>query len=189
MKLTIDGIGVVIGPNFTQKVEKRLQKFSRILDEDADVSIKFSKQKKEFKAEITIKVRSTYYRAEHRARDLMLAFDGAMDKLDVQIRRQKSRVKNRRTGGPSFVEAYLNAMTEEEIPQVTLEDEEINFVKDKHYTMEPMDPHDAVIKMELLGHNFFVFNNAKTQEINVVYARSDGGYGILSPESDKSAEA
>lgn len=110
---------------------------------------------------------------------MMAAIDEAVDILEGQMTKYKSRLKDKSKKDGSFVDelnAFLNADEDYD------EEESLNIVRTKRFTVKPMDAEEAVMEMELLGHSFFVFRNAATDEINVVYKRKDGAYGLIDPE-------
>lgn len=173
MKITIVGRKVNLRDNFKGLVEKKLSKFDRIFDEDAEATATVTVERNRQTVEITIKQRGLIYRAEETALEMNDALDGVVSALGRQIRRNKTRLEKSKKVQPDFdlSDTYF------EEP-----DEEINVVKTKTFFVEVMTPEEAILQMNLLNHQFFLFREDEDGEINVVYKRKDGNYGLLKPE-------
>lgn len=156
-------------------VEKKLAKLDKFFTEQADVQVTFSLEKNRVKVEITIRDRALVYRAEDEQVDALDAFDKVFDMLVRQIRKEKTRLEKR------LRVALPEGIANEEEP---VEDDTFEIVRSKKFYMRPMDAEEAILEMNLIGHQFFVFRNADTNEINVVYRRKDGAYGLIEPELD-----
>ena len=161
-------------------VEKKLIKFDKLLNREVDVVINTSKEYKDEKVEITLSAGGGRLRSEEFAPDFYLAFDAAVDTLERQLRKYKTRWNNRRRGGESIRTGDWD-LPIDDLPEFE-EDEGPQIIRVKRFAMKPTYPEDAIIEMELLGHVFFMFLNAETDEINVVYKRKDGNYGLIEPE-------
>ncbi len=176
MKVIISGRNMRVRDSIKEMVENRLSKFDKYFQDDVDAHVTFSHQRNDQIVEVTIPLKhGVTLRAEERSLDMPLAIEMATDKLEKQITKHKSRLETRYKGHESI--------RFEAIPEV--EEEETNspvIVKNKRFFMKPMDAEEAVMQMELLGHNFFVFLNGDTGEMNVVYSRKDGKYGLIEPE-------
>ena len=174
MQVTITGRKVSPGASLTRYVEKKLAKFDRFFNDDAVADVTVSPEGKTARrVEITIRNGGMLFRAEEVADDAGQAVDKLMDVLTRQIRRNKTRLEKRlRTG--AFSEPPLAEPQEEET--------EFRVVRSKQFPVKPMDTDEAILQMNLLGHQFYMFRNMHTQEINVVYRRRDGDYGLLEPE-------
>lgn len=169
MKLTITGRKVTLKDSFKQKVEKKLMKFDRYFDEDSEARIIVTVEKERQTVEITINNRGIIYRAEETTTDMLYSLDGAVDSLFRQIHKNKTRLAKRMKAG-----AFEKAPEAE--PEA-----EYDVVRVKKFGVKPMDVEEAILQMNVSGHQFFAFFNNESNEINIVYKRSDGGYGVLEP--------
>ena len=177
MKVIVTGRNMHVRDSLVEQVEKKLSKFERYFNSDIEVHATFSHQKADQIVEITIPLKQgTTIRAEERSGNMESSIDMAIDKLARQISKHKTKLEKRYRGHETIrFEEIPNAETgEPDGPQI---------VRNKKFFMKPMDPEEAAMQMELLGHNFFVFRNRDTEEMNVVYARKDGKFGLIEPES------
>ncbi|MBE6857097.1 MAG: ribosome-associated translation inhibitor RaiA [Ruminococcus sp.] len=174
MKTTITAKKMQISQNFSdyaqQKIDAKLGKF---FGDDADARIVLSEVKNQIILELTVKYNSMIYRAERSAVDKNDALDDAIDKIIRQIRKNKTRIE-KRLKDTAFKEAFTDAVPEQTDYEV---------IKHKKFPMRPMDIEEAILQMNMLGHNFFMFSNASTGEINVVYKRAEGNYAVLEPDN------
>ena len=166
-------IGMEVTDALQAYAEKKVGKLDWFFGEDAEVVVKFSQQKGAKNiAEITINKKSVLFRAEEVSDDMYASIDSAVDKLSGQIRRHRTKLdKKFRSPAPAPVEA-----------EPIEEEEEKKLVKVKTFAVKPMSVEDAILQMEQLGHSFFVFDNADTGKVCVLYVRKDGDYGLLEPE-------
>jgi len=158
-----------------EKMELKLKKFDKIFDSDADVQLVLSKEKEREICEITIFYKDTIFRVEETTRDMYEAFDECIENLKKQIRKYKTRLENKFKG-----KKYEDELLEFN-DDFQNEDEETDFavIKTKKISVKPMFVEEAILQMNLLNHEFFVFRNAETNEIDIVYKRKDGNYGII----------
>ena len=166
----------VVSDSLKDRAEKKLNKLDRYFNREAETLIRFRQQRGGRNiAEITVSVDGLILRAEENSNDMYLSIDRAVDKLESQIRRYRTKL------GKRVREARAEAP--EEVVEPTFQ-EEVNYdvVRVKKFSVKPMDVDDAITQMELLGHNFFLFMNAETSAMNVLYRRNDGTYGLLVPE-------
>lgn len=174
MKITIVGRKVNLRNNFKDLVEKKLQKFDRIFDEDAEVTVTVTVERNRQTVEITAVQRGMIYRAEDTAEEMNEALDNVISALGRQIRKNKTRLEKAKKMAPG---AELADEYYEE------PDEEPEVARVKRFFVEVMTPEEAILQMEMLDHEFFLFRDDASGEINVVYRRKDGAYGLLVPES------
>ncbi len=175
MKTTITAKKMQIPQNFTEYAENRIDaKLSKFFGDDADAKIVMSEVKNNIILELTVKYNSMIYRAERKAEDKIVALDDAIDKIIRQIRKNKTRVE-KRLKDSAFKESFAEPVEE-------VEDYEV--IKRKKFKMRPMDVEEAILQMNMLGHAFFMFTNAESGEINLVYKRDDGNYAVLEPDKD-----
>lgn len=173
MNIKIVGRKVTLRDNFKSLVEKKLARFDRIFDEDAEATVTVTLERNRQTVEVTIKQMGMIYRAEATALEMNEALDIVVSKLGKQIRRNKTRLENsKKVKHVEFAEAYYDEP-----------EEEYSVVKTKRFFVKVMTVDEAILQMNLLEHEFFMFRNDSTGEINVVYKRNDGDYGLLEPES------
>ncbi|MFG6114690.1 ribosome hibernation-promoting factor, HPF/YfiA family [Halobacillus sp. MO56] len=184
MKYNIRGENLEVTEAIKDYVEKKVGKLERYFDEPvtSEVHVNLSVYNDEQEIEVTIPMKDLLLRAEERHTDLYAAIDLVVDKLERQIRKHKTKVnrKFRQEGAPKYVFAELEKEAQE-YQNGASEDEDIEIVKQKRFDLKPMDSEEAVLQMDMLGHNFYVYTNAETNETNVVYRRRDGKYGLIEP--------
>lgn len=164
----------VVSDSLKARAEKKLGKLDRYFNREAEALIRFRQQRGGRNiAEITVSVNGLILRAEENSNDMYLSVDRAVDKLESQIRRYRTKMgKHLR----DTIEAP------EEIAETAYEEASYDVVRVKKFAVKPMEVDDAITQMELLGHNFFLFMNSETETMNVLYRRNDGAYGLLVPE-------
>ena len=173
MKITIVGRKVNLRNNFKELAERKLSKFDRIFDEDAEATVTVTVERNRQTVEITIKQRGMIYRAEETALEMNDALDEVISALGRQIRRNKTRLEKSKKVSPDI--DFPDALYDEP-------DEEFHVVRTKSFFVKVMTPEEAILQMNMLGHEFFMFRDDASGEINVVYRRKDGDYGLLVPE-------
>jgi len=176
MRTIVSGKNIDITDALKDRVEKRLNKFERYFSPDTEAHVTLSVEKNRHIIEVTIPFNGVILRGEEATGDMYTSIDNVVEKLERQMRRQKTKLERRNKDGNIKFENWTVPAEEE------FEDEEIRIVRTKRFAMKPMPTEEAVLQMELLGHNFFVFSNAETDEVNVVYKRKDGNYGLIEPE-------
>ena len=180
MKINVVGRKVNLRDSFKEKVIKKLSKFDKIFGEDAEATVTASVEKRTKKIEITVLSKGFIYRVEQSAADLEEALDLAVARLSGQIRKNKTKLEKRYKGEQN-VPAFDVIDSAEEVDEAE-EDEDYRIVRSKKFSVKPMTADEAVLQMNMLGHQFFVFMNGETGAINLVYKRKDGNYGLLEPE-------
>ena len=163
----------------------RCKKFDRFLPDIIETRVEISKEftkstQDKFIAEITVHTKQKILRSEERSYDLHVAIDSAVNKLNSQIARLKGKRKHRRQGKETIRIEGIPALPEEVLDQLE-EDTQRKIVRTKQFAVIPMDEEEAVEQMQLLSHDFFVFFNANTGRINVLYKRTDKDFGLLDP--------
>ncbi|MDE5771877.1 MAG: ribosome-associated translation inhibitor RaiA [Ruminococcus sp.] len=175
MKTTITAKKMQIPQNFSEYAESKINtKLSKFFGDEADAKIVMSEIRNQIVLELTVRYNSIIFRAERMAEDKFVALDDAIDKIIRQIRRNKTKIEKRLKDN-AFKEAFV-----ETVPETA----DYEVIKHKKFKMRPMDIDEAILQMNMLGHNFFMFMNGNTGEINVVYKRSEGNYAVLEPDKN-----
>lgn len=172
MKTIISGKTIVITDALKNTVEKKLSKLDKYFLDDVEATATLSVEKDRQIIEVTIPLAKGIIRAEEETDDMYTSLDRVVDVLERQIRKHKTKLQKMVHNGETI--------RFENIPNGIIE-KEAKIVRTKKFAMKPMYEEEAVLQMELLRHSFFVFMNAKTDEVNVVYKRKDGNYGLIEP--------
>ena len=174
MRYTITGRNIEVTPGLREAIEEKIGKLARYFNPDTEVIVTLSVQKDKQKIEVTIPVKGNIIRAEEASSDMYVSIDLVEEIIERQLKKYKNKLIDKKQSAQAFSELFLSEEYEA--------DDEIQIVKTKRFGMKPMDPEEACIQMELLGHNFYVFLNADTEEVNVVYKRKGNTYGLIEPE-------
>ena len=180
MRYNIIGKNIDVWDKTKEMVEKKMDRVAKLFPEDTEATITLSLEKLVSTIEITVPMNKRYVRAEVQDPDMTAAMDKAVDILEGQVVRYKKRMRTKvRAGADAHAAEYAAIL----VPEEDLDDEPmVTIEKVKHFEVKPMDAEEAVMEMELVGHNFFVFRNGETDEVNVVYKRKNGTYGLIEPE-------
>lgn len=181
MKIIYAGKNVNITDEMRDLTEKKMKRIDKYFHEELTADVVFSEFKDQSVVEITLNLPGTFIRAEEQNPDFRTALDTAVDRVARQVRKHKTKLSQRYRGRSTIrheqFEELLN-LTEEE-PKV---EEEKDIIREKTYDLRPMSEEEAILQMDLLDHNFFVFLNSRDDTVNVIYKRHAGGYGLLRPE-------
>ena len=175
MKLTVRGKNLEVTAALREYIEKRVEKLSRYFETPVTVQVVLSVEKEERKVEMTCFVESVVLRGVENHADMYAAIDLVVDKIIRQIHKHKTRLAKRFRKETGF---HIDLVPMEAIP----EEKELEVVRRKNFTVRPMSVEEAILQMNLLEHDFFMFFNEDTEIMNVVYRRHDGKYGLLEPE-------
>lgn len=183
MNYNIRGERLEVTSALRDYVEKKIGKLERYFDTPpaSDVNVKLSVIKDVHSVEVMIPLTGVLLRAEERNDDMYACIDLVADKLERQIRKHKTKVNRKfRQDG---VRTLFKENFEAAVDRTHMEDneDELELVRTKQFTLKPMDTEEAILQMNMIGHNFFVFSNMDTSEVNVVYKRDDGRYGVIEP--------
>lgn len=174
MKFIIVGRNIEVTPGLRAAVEEKIGKLDKYFNPDTEVHVTLSVEKDRQKIEVTIPVKGSIIRSEQVSNDMYVSIDLVEEIIERQLKKYKNKIVDKQQADASFSKAYVeNDYTD---------DEEIKIVRTKKFDIKPMYPEDACIQMELLGHSFFVFCNAETDQVNVVYKRKGDTYGLIEPE-------
>ena len=174
MRITISGRNIELTDGLKAAVEDKIGKLEKYFTPDTDVFVTLSVEKERQKIEVTIPVPGHIIRSEQVSNDMYVSIDLVEEVIERQLRKYKNKIVDKQQAAASFQKAYLDKDYEE--------DEEVKIIRTKKFGIKPMYPEDACVQMELLGHNFFVFYNAETEQVNVVYKRKGNTYGLIEPE-------
>ena len=175
MRYVIKGRNIEVTPALKSAVEEKIGKLERYFTPDTEVIATLSVQRDRQKIEITIPIKGNIIRAEEPSSDMYVSIDLVEEIIERQIKKYKKKLIVKKQAALSFSEAFM----QEEYDM----DDEVKIVKTKRFGIKPMDPEEACVQMELLGHSFYVFLNSETEEVNVVYKRKGNTYGLIEPES------
>ena len=179
MNITYTARKVNLRDNFKERVEKKLSKFKKIFSDEAVAHVVVTLEKNRQTVEITIRDNRMVYRAESTQSEMNDALDRVIDILTRQIRKNKTRLEKRiKSGGIEALTAELPAQENEE------PEEEYQVVRKKQILVKPITVEEAILEMNMINHDVYMFINAETDEVNVVYKRANGNYGVLEPARD-----
>lgn len=179
MKIVIHGRNIQVTDALEESVCKKLSKLDKYFSQELEAHVTLGVEKNNQIIEVTILVNGMHLRAQERNADLYIAIDSVVDKIYKQIRKQKTKLlrkyhENKELKNSSIL--FDNIEVDED-------DEEIDkIVKTKKFPIKPMFRDEAILQMEMMGHDFYVFINAETNVVNVLYKRSSGNYGLIEAE-------
>ena len=173
MKFVYASKDMAVSESLKARVEKKLSKMERYFREEPEATVRFKVQKGARNiVEITVNAGGVILRAEESSNDMYLSIDHAVDKLESQLRRHRTKLEKR----------IRTAELEPVIEAPVYEEQNYDIVRTKKFAVKPMSVEDAITQMELLGHDFFLFLNEESETMNVLYRRHDGTYGLLQPD-------
>lgn len=177
MKITVIGKNIEVTDALRNTAVKKIGKLDKYFNPDVEAQVTLSVQKGRHIVEVTIPFDGVILRGEESTEDMYMSIDKVLDKLEKQINKHRTRLERR---------LKANSLKDFDISPKAGEDDEEQYnptiVRTKKFAIKPMPVDEAVLQMDLLGHSFFVFLNAETDEVNVVYKRKDGRYGLIEPE-------
>ncbi len=172
----IRGKNIEITPALHDYVEKRVGKVTKYFDTVGEITVLLTVTKGRHIVEVTVPVEGVLLRGEESTMDMYTSIDLVIDKLERQIRKHKTKLARRFRNGNFRMEAAPAAAEEQDSS-----DDEYPVVKTKRFAVKPMDVQEAIMQMNLINHEFFVFRDAKSEDVSVVYRRKDGNYGLIEP--------
>ena len=175
MNYIISGRGIVLTEALKDYAKSKIGKVERYFEPSTEVHITLCVQKDRQIAEVTIKHKGIVFRVEEENTDMYAAIDRASDILERQIRKYRTRLAKKMYGNPLKYEKII-------VDEEKEEEEEYELIKNKKFSVKPMDIEEAILELNMVGHPFYVFVNEKNDKINIVYKRKTGGYGLLEPE-------
>ncbi len=173
MRYTIIGKNLEVTDALREAVTDKLGKLERYFNQDTEVHVTLSIEKERQKIEVTIPVKGSIIRSEQESSDMYVSIDLVEEVIERQLKRYKNKLIDKHQSSGDFSELFI----QEEVPEA----EPVRILKTKRFAVKPMDPEEACMQMDLLGHDFYVFFNAVTEEVNVVYKRKGNSYGLIEP--------
>ncbi len=174
MRYIISGKNIDVTEGLKSAVYEKIGKLERYFTPDTEIHVTMSVEKERQRIEVTIPMKGTIIRAEQVSNDMYVSIDLVEEVIERQLRKYKNKLIEQKQAAVNFNQSFIE--------DDYAEDDSIKIVKTKKFAIKPMDPEEACIQMELLGHNFFVYRNAETDEVNVVYKRKGNTYGLIEPE-------
>ena len=176
MRIIITGRNIDLTDGLKKAVEDKLSKLEKYFTPDTYVYVTLSVEKERQKVEVTIPTKGNIIRSEQVSNDMYVSIDLVEEVIERQLKKYRTRlIAKHQNAAVAFKQEFLE--------EQSIEEEEIQITREKRVDMKPMYPEDACVQMELLGHDFFVFVNAETDQVNVVYKRKGNTYGIIEPEA------
>lgn len=174
MKFIISGKNIDVTDGLRSAVNEKIGKLERYFTDSTEIHVTLSTEKERQKIEVTIPMKGNIIRAEQESNDMYVSIDLVEEIIERQLRKYKTKLIEKQQTAVSLNKAFIEEENED--------DEEIRIIRTKRFAVKPMDSEEACVQMELLGHSFFVFRNAETDEVNVVYKRKNHTYGLIEPE-------
>lgn len=174
MRYVITGRNIDVTEGLRNAVQEKIGKLEKYFTADTEVHVTLSVEKERQKIEVTIPVKGNIIRSEQVSSDMYVSIDLVEEIIERQLKKYKNKIVDKQQARESFSSEYIDKDYEE--------DDSIKIIRTKKFGIKPMDPEEACVQMELLGHNFYVFSNSETDEVNVVYKRKGNTYGLIEPE-------
>ena len=175
MKFVIVGRNIEVTEGLRDAVEDKIGKLEKYFNPHTEVHVTLSVEKDRQKIEVTIPVKGSMIRSEQVSSDMYVSIDLVEEVIERQLKKYKNKIVDKHQSGGDFSPLFMEKEEDTE--------DEIKIVRTKKFDIKPMYPEDACVQMELLGHSFFVFINAETDQVNVVYKRKGETYGLIEPET------
>ena len=174
MKFIIMGKNIEVTEGLRSAVEDKIRKLEKYFTDETEVHVTLSVEKDRQKIEVTIPVKGSIIRSEQVSSDMYVSIDLVEEIIERQLKKYKNKLVDKQQAAANFRQEYIE--------KDYVDDDEVKIIRSKKFDIKPMYPEDACVQMELLGHNFFVFCNAETDQVNVVYKRKGNTYGLIEPE-------
>ncbi|MCR5281936.1 MAG: ribosome-associated translation inhibitor RaiA [Lachnospiraceae bacterium] len=176
MKFIIIGKNIEVTPGLRSAVEEKIGKLEKYFTPETEVNVTLSVEKERQKIEVTIPVKGNIIRSEQVSNDMYVSIDLVEEIIERQLKKYKSKLVDKHQGAGTYFK-------QEYIEKDFMDEEDVKIIRSKKFDIKPLYPEDACVQMELLGHSFYVFINAETDQVNVVYKRKGGTYGLIEPEA------
>ena len=176
MRFIITGRNIDVTEGLKSAVEEKLGKLDRFFAPETEVNVTLSVEKERQKIEGTIPVKGNIIRSEQVSSDMYVSIDLVEEVIERQLKKYKNKIVSKQQNAAAFAQEFVDKDYDDE--------DDVKIIRTKRFGIKPMDPEEACVQMELLGHNFYVFFNSETEEVNVVYKRKGNTYGLIEPELD-----
>ena len=176
MRFIITGRNIDVTEGLKSAVEEKLVKLDRFFAPETEVNVTLSVEKERQKIEVTIPVKGNIIRSEQVSSDMYVSIDLVEEVIERQLKKYKNKIVSKQQNVAAFAQEFVDKDYDDE--------DDVKIIRTKRFGIKPMDPEEACVQMELLGHNFYVFFNSETEEVNVVYKRKGNTYGLIEPELD-----
>ena len=176
MGLILNGRNIDVTEGLKSAVEEKLGKLDRFFAPETEVNVTLSVEKERQKIEVTIPVKGNIIRSEQVSSDMYVSIDLVEEVIERQLKKYKNKIVSKQQNAAAFAQEFVDKDYDDE--------DDVKIIRTKRFGIKPMDPEEACVQMELLGHNFYVFFNSETEEVNVVYKRKGNTYGLIEPELD-----
>lgn len=174
MRYKLTGRNINVTTGLKEAVEDKLGKLEKYFQQDTEAMITLSVEKERQKIEVTIPIKGHIIRAEQESNDMYVSIDLVEEIIERQIKKYKNKITDKKQNAMAFSELFMQEDYDGE--------DEVKIMKVKKFALKPMDPEEACVQMELLGHSFYVFLNSETNQVNAVYKRKSNTYGLIEPE-------
>lgn len=174
MKFIIVGKNIEVTEGLRAAVEDKIGKLEKYFTAETEAHVTLSVEKDRQKIEVTIPVKGNIIRSEQVSSDMYVSIDLVEEIIERQLKKYKNKLIDKKQSSPYFRQEFIE--------KDYMDDEEVRILRSKKFDIKPMYPEDACVQMELLGHSFYVFCNAETDQVNVVYKRKGNTYGLIEPE-------
>lgn len=174
MKFKILGKNIEVTDGLRSAVEEKIGKLEKYFNSDTEVHVTLSVEKDRQKIEVTIPVKGSIIRSEQVSNDMYVSIDLVEEIIERQLKKYKNKLIDQKQSASFFKQEFID--------NDYMDEEEVKIIRSKKFDIKPMYPEDACVQMELLGHGFYVFCNAETDQVNVVYKRKGNTYGLIEPE-------
>ena len=175
MRFIITGRNIDVTEGLKSAVEEKLGKLDRFFAPETEVNVTLSVEKERQKIEVTIPVKGNIIRSEQVSSDMYVSIDLVEEVIERQLKKYKNKIVDKHQNAAAFAQEYIDK-------EYVDDDADVKIIRTKRFDVKPMDPEEACVQMELLGHSFYVFFNSETEQINVVYKRKGNTYGLIEPE-------
>lgn len=174
MKFIISGKNLVVTEGLKSAINDKIGRLEKYFTDNTEIYVTLSTEKERQKIEVTIPMKGNIVRAEQESNDMYVSIDLVEEIIERQLHKYKTKLLEKQQVAVNLNKEFINEDVDE--------DEEIKIIRTKKFAVKPMDVEEACVQMELLGHSFYVFRNAETDEVNVVYKRKGHTYGLIEPE-------
>lgn len=183
MQVIVKGTNFKVSPRLKEHAEKRIHKLTRYFSKFDDATVTCRAERNWEIADVMVLAGGLMFRSEERSDDIFTSVDAATEKIERQLKRFREKINRRlRNGGSSLTAAIEEQAAEQAAAAVPAETNNHRVMRRKRFSLKPVPLDEAMLQMDLLHHDFYVFTNADTQEVNVLYRRKGGGFGLIEPE-------